>query len=198
MNAAGAPTPCPKPTVIGVLNNIAEIGTAPVTVRNSTPPSATACLGSLGDLIALRDVIVLRGHSPCRLPSPRSSDCAMGSSGEPGSPADLIAFASNGEMLAKSKQFWNPGKTQFWIDSGVPLVIDRREGYFIYGVEGKRLIDVHLNGGTYNLGHRNPEVVTARGPAALRSRGSAHDRRDGGGKRLVHAPARRDTEWRVP
>ncbi len=74
---------------------------------------------------------------------------------------ELIAFASKGEMLAKSKQFWNPDKTQFWIDSGVPLVIDRREGYFIYDVEGKRLIDVHLNGGTYNLGHRNPEVVAA-------------------------------------
>src|SRR6476659_2680746 len=74
---------------------------------------------------------------------------------------ELISFASKQEMLAKSKQFWNPDKTQFWIDSGVPLVIDRREGYFIYDVEGKRLIDTHLNGGTYNLGHRNPEVVAA-------------------------------------
>src|SRR5438034_943055 len=72
---------------------------------------------------------------------------------------ELISFASKQDMLAKSKQFWNPDKTQFWIDSGVPLVIDRREGYFIYDVEGKRLIDVHLNGGTYNLGHRNPEVA---------------------------------------
>ena len=74
---------------------------------------------------------------------------------------ELIAFASKGDMLAKSKEFWNPSKTQFWVDSGVPLVIDRREGYFIYDVEGKRLIDTHLNGGTYNLGHRNPEVVAA-------------------------------------
>src|ERR1700691_4051678 len=74
---------------------------------------------------------------------------------------ELISFASKQEMLAKSKQFWNPDKTQFWIDSGVPLVIDRREGYFIYDVEGKRLVDVHLNGGTYNLGHRNPEVAAA-------------------------------------
>lgn len=74
---------------------------------------------------------------------------------------ELIAFASKGDMLAKSKQFWNPDKTQFWVDSGVPLVIDRREAYFIYDVEGKRLIDVHLNGGTYNLGHRNPEVAAA-------------------------------------
>ena len=74
---------------------------------------------------------------------------------------ELIAFASKGEMLGKSRQFWNPDKTQFWVDAGVPLVIDRREGYFIYDVEGKRLIDVHLNGGTYNLGHRNPEVIAA-------------------------------------
>src|SRR5262244_3966799 len=74
---------------------------------------------------------------------------------------ELIAFASKGDMLAKSKEFWNPGTTQFWVDSGVPLVIDRREGYFIYDVEGKRLIDTHLNGGTYNLGHRNPEVAAA-------------------------------------
>jgi acetylornithine/succinyldiaminopimelate/putrescine aminotransferase len=74
---------------------------------------------------------------------------------------ELIAFASKGEMLAKSKEFWNPDKTQFWIDSGVPLVIGRREGYFLYDVDGKRLIDVHLNGGTYNLGHRNPEVTAA-------------------------------------
>jgi acetylornithine/succinyldiaminopimelate/putrescine aminotransferase len=74
---------------------------------------------------------------------------------------ELISFASKAEMLAKSKEFWNPDKTQFWSDSGVPLVIDRREGYFIYDVSGKRLIDVHLNGGTYNLGHRNPEVIRA-------------------------------------
>jgi acetylornithine/succinyldiaminopimelate/putrescine aminotransferase len=76
-------------------------------------------------------------------------------------PEELITFDSKADMLAKSREFWNPGKTQFWTDSGVPLVIDRREGYFIYDVDGKRLIDVHLNGGTYNLGHRNPEVAAA-------------------------------------
>jgi acetylornithine/succinyldiaminopimelate/putrescine aminotransferase len=74
---------------------------------------------------------------------------------------ELISFASKQDMLAKSKQYWNPDKTQFWQDAGVPLVIDRREGYYIYDVDGKRLIDTHLNGGTYNLGHRNSEVVAA-------------------------------------
>ncbi len=91
----------------------------------------------------------------------------MSGSGTTGAPGDaaydygLFSFASKQEVLDKAKEFWNPGKTQFWIDSGVPLVIDRREEYFIYDLTGKRLIDVHLNGGTYNLGHRNPEVVAA-------------------------------------
>ena len=28
-------------------------------------------------------------------------------------------------------------------------------------MDGRRLLDVHLNGGTYSLGHRNPEVAAA-------------------------------------
>ena len=63
------------------------------------------------------------------------------------------------EFIRKSIEFWNPGKTQFWQDVGVDLVIDRREGYFLYDMDGRRLIDVHLNGGTYNIGHRHPELV---------------------------------------
>jgi acetylornithine/succinyldiaminopimelate/putrescine aminotransferase len=77
-------------------------------------------------------------------------------------------FDSKQDMLAKSKQFWNPDKTQFWSDSGVDLVIDRREGYLLWDMDGRRLIDVHLNGGTYNLGHRNPEVVAALSDAMAR------------------------------
>jgi len=63
------------------------------------------------------------------------------------------------EFIAKSKTFWNPGKTQAWQDMGVDLVIDRREGYFIWDMDGRRLIDLHLNGGTYNIGHRHPELI---------------------------------------
>jgi acetylornithine/succinyldiaminopimelate/putrescine aminotransferase len=76
-----------------------------------------------------------------------------------------FSFASKEEVLAKAREYWNPGKTDFWVEAGVPLVIDRREDYFIYDMSGKRLLDVHLNGGTYNLGHRNPEVVQAVGAA---------------------------------
>lgn len=65
------------------------------------------------------------------------------------------------DFLARSMQYWNPGKTADWQRMGVDLVIGKREGYYLYDVDGRRLIDVHLNGGTYSLGHRNPEVVAA-------------------------------------
>ncbi|MDE1172777.1 MAG: aminotransferase class III-fold pyridoxal phosphate-dependent enzyme [Parvibaculaceae bacterium] len=71
----------------------------------------------------------------------------------------FFKYASKAEVLEKSARYWNPHKTDFWIEAGTDLVIDRREGYFLWDMSGKRLIDVHLNGGTYNLGHRNPELV---------------------------------------
>ena len=74
---------------------------------------------------------------------------------------ELFAYDTKDEFLDKSRRFWNADKTQFWQDTGVDLVIDRREGYFLWDMEGRRLLDVHLNGGTYNLGHRNPEIVGA-------------------------------------
>jgi acetylornithine/succinyldiaminopimelate/putrescine aminotransferase len=73
--------------------------------------------------------------------------------------ADTEQSPAKQEFIQKSIQFWNPGKTQFWQDAGVDLVIDRRQDYFLYDMDGRRLIDVHLNGGTYNIGHRHPELI---------------------------------------
>jgi acetylornithine/succinyldiaminopimelate/putrescine aminotransferase len=73
----------------------------------------------------------------------------------------FFAWDSKEEFLEKSKTYWNPGKTQAWQDFGVDLVIGKREGYFIYDITGKRLINLHLNGGTFNLGHRHPELIDA-------------------------------------
>jgi putrescine aminotransferase len=68
-------------------------------------------------------------------------------------------FNSKQELLEKAIKYWNPDKTKFWQSVGVDLVIDRREGYFLHDMSGRRLIDLHLNGGTYNFGHRHPELV---------------------------------------
>jgi acetylornithine/succinyldiaminopimelate/putrescine aminotransferase len=64
-------------------------------------------------------------------------------------------------VLEDAISYWNPGKTRFWQQAEVPLVIGRREMYYLYDLSGHRLIDCHLNGGTYNLGHRNPEIIDA-------------------------------------
>nr|WP_255673924.1 aminotransferase class III-fold pyridoxal phosphate-dependent enzyme [Komagataeibacter sp. FNDCF1] len=63
--------------------------------------------------------------------------------------------------MQAAARFWNPDKVRFWEQSGVPLMIGRREGYLLYDLDGREVIDVHLNGGTYNLGHRHPELVAA-------------------------------------
>ena len=72
------------------------------------------------------------------------------------------------DFLEASKTYWNPNKTAFWQDAGVDLVIDRREGYCLYDMDGRRLIDVHLNGGTYNIGHRNAELIEVLNAGAQR------------------------------
>jgi len=66
---------------------------------------------------------------------------------------------SKSDVLDKSIKWWNPGKTKQWQADGVNLVIGERKGYYLYDMEGKELMDLHLNGGTYNLGHRNSEVI---------------------------------------
>ncbi len=71
----------------------------------------------------------------------------------------LFKFESKQELFDKAIRFWNPDKTKFWQNAGIDLVIDRREGYCLYDMSGRRLIDLHLNGGTYNFGHRHPELV---------------------------------------
>ncbi|MBZ9602978.1 class-III pyridoxal-phosphate-dependent aminotransferase [Phyllobacterium chamaecytisi] len=71
----------------------------------------------------------------------------------------MFKFSSKEEVIEKSIAYWNPGKTKFWRDSGIDLVIDKREGYVIHDMDGKRLIDLHINGGTFNFGHRNTELI---------------------------------------
>ncbi|MEU9167965.1 aminotransferase class III-fold pyridoxal phosphate-dependent enzyme [Streptomyces sp. NPDC048420] len=71
----------------------------------------------------------------------------------------MYGYASKAEVLADARRYWNPDKTEFWQAEGVPLVVGERSGYRLTDVDGHEVIDVHLNGGTYNLGHRNPELV---------------------------------------
>ncbi len=65
------------------------------------------------------------------------------------------------DVIAKSIDYWNPHKTKLWQELGIDLVIGHREGYYIHDMDGQRYLDCHINGGTYSLGHRNPELIAA-------------------------------------
>jgi acetylornithine/succinyldiaminopimelate/putrescine aminotransferase len=54
-----------------------------------------------------------------------------------------------------------PDRVRTFEAMGVDLVMGRRAGYRFWDLDGKELLDFHLNGGVFNLGHRNPELVAA-------------------------------------
>lgn len=70
-----------------------------------------------------------------------------------------LVHADKATVLSDSAQYWNPDKVHAWAARGVDLVIGKRERYTLHDMSGHQLIDLHLNGGTYNLGHRNPEII---------------------------------------
>ncbi len=53
------------------------------------------------------------------------------------------------------------GKAEFFKSAGIEFIFARREGIYVYDVDGKQLINCHSNGGVFNLGHRNEEVIAA-------------------------------------
>ena len=64
-------------------------------------------------------------------------------------------------ILGLAHEYLVPGRVETFVGLGIPLVIGRREGYRFWDVDGHELMDLHLNGGTYNLGHRHPALVQA-------------------------------------
>jgi putrescine aminotransferase len=74
-------------------------------------------------------------------------------------PLDAPMSARKRSAIERCREYLMPARVAAWENLGVPLVIGRREGYRLWDIDGHELIDVHLNGGTYNLGHRPPELV---------------------------------------
>jgi len=52
------------------------------------------------------------------------------------------------------------GKVDFYTAIDLDFVIGKRRGSWMYDVSGKtKLLNCHCNGGVFNLGHRNPELI---------------------------------------
>ncbi|OQY53286.1 MAG: aspartate aminotransferase family protein [Desulfobacteraceae bacterium 4572_89] len=65
------------------------------------------------------------------------------------------------EILELNQRYVCPGKIKIFNDFGIDIIMGKREGPYIYDVDGKKLIDLHINGGTFNLGHSSPEITKA-------------------------------------
>jgi len=63
------------------------------------------------------------------------------------------------EILERTRKYLYPGRVDRLLEGGIDFVPGRREGYRYWDVDGRELLDLHLNGGTFSLGHRNPELV---------------------------------------
>jgi putrescine aminotransferase len=73
--------------------------------------------------------------------------------------ATIDGTARKEEALRLAAEYVCPGKVETFTGAGIDLVIGEREGPYLYTVDGRQLIDCHINGGTFNLGHRNPDIA---------------------------------------
>lgn len=67
--------------------------------------------------------------------------------------------AGKAEILQQVHSHLYPGRVERLLGGGIDFVPGRREGYRLWDVDGRELLDLHLNGGTFNLGHRNAELA---------------------------------------
>ncbi len=70
----------------------------------------------------------------------------------------LNTSLTKSQILEQTREYLYPGRVERLLEGGIDLVPGRREGYRLWDVDGRELLDLHLNGGTFSLGHRNPEL----------------------------------------
>lgn len=73
----------------------------------------------------------------------------------------LIGQDSKDKITQRFARHVSSGKAEFFAQVGVDYIFGKREGVYVWDVEGRRIIDCHCNGGVFNLGHRNPRVIAA-------------------------------------
>jgi putrescine aminotransferase len=63
-------------------------------------------------------------------------------------------------IINRFASYASSGKAEFFKSVGIDFVFGKRQGPFVWDAAGsKRLINCHCNGGVFNLGHRNSEVI---------------------------------------
>lgn len=65
------------------------------------------------------------------------------------------------EIYETAAKVWNPNKVDLFHSFGVEMIMGERDGSRFSDLDGHTFIDMHSNGGVFNLGHKNPEVMQA-------------------------------------
>ncbi len=74
----------------------------------------------------------------------------------------LVGARDKAKVMDLFARHVSSGKVRFFQEAGIDFALGRREGPYLWDVAGeKRLIDCHCNGGVFNLGHRNPDIIAA-------------------------------------
>lgn len=74
---------------------------------------------------------------------------------------EYVDTHSKAEVMGLFGRHVSSGKVRFFQSAGIDFVLGRREGPYLWDITGeKRVIDCHCNGGVFNLGHRNPAVIS--------------------------------------
>jgi len=64
------------------------------------------------------------------------------------------------QVTANFRDHVSSGKVAVFEKYGIDFVVGRRQGAYLWDIDGKkRLFNLHCNGGVFNLGHRNPELI---------------------------------------
>jgi acetylornithine/succinyldiaminopimelate/putrescine aminotransferase len=71
-------------------------------------------------------------------------------------------YADRASTMSAFADHLSRGKVEAFEALGVDIVLGRREGPFFWDAfDGRRFFNCHCNGGVFNLGHRNPEILAA-------------------------------------
>ena len=72
----------------------------------------------------------------------------------------LVLLQSRAQIKERFAAHVSSGKVDFFDAAGINFILGKRKGSSMWDIAGeKRLINCHCNGGVYNLGHRNSEIV---------------------------------------
>jgi len=68
---------------------------------------------------------------------------------------------SKDRILKEFAKHLNPSRVRILKSAGLDIVEDRREGPYVWDVDGKKYIDCFTGAGSFNVGRRNPQIIQA-------------------------------------